>query len=543
MVWVLGLLFAGLLAVHMARPRFLRRRLSSARFFKDLPPPRLAQSRLRLGKPRFTRPFLLQLLVLSLLLAAVLFMEGSFIRGETRSLGVWVLVDTSASMSTLQDGLTRMELARQEVGRALERISGQDGAVAPCLHLSTFDLERRDFMRAAGGPALRMAVDDRAPRALGTDANLVFGLLGLAQNDPDCRITHLLVLSDLPAPDWVFEERDIRIIWRDVGARVENQGITAIRASRNPLTGTIRHVDVTVTAYGPPPRDTRLVVNGPKGNPVPDRIADWRGRTWTCGFAVPEPGLYQLRLLPGGAYTYDDTAVIEIAPGKKISVDWQLGDKRLLRQLGWTQSEDTPRIRVAAGPGEDRVPTLIVGNAYRQADNGTPVPIYDFIEGSPLLEDLNLDALESLGLPQLSPPPNYEPVLRGREGNAWVAQRLDPPSVFVPGLPTGADDLTGRVSATLFFNALRWLLREREPDPVFSLTTPDRPEPGGTRLALHEDEGNTYRYNHSAGDMDDLEPVAGEATRVPIWPLLLAAAVLVFVLERGMAAFGGVKWR
>jgi hypothetical protein len=55
---------------------------------------------------------------------------------------------------------------------------------------------------------------------------------------------------------------------------------------------------------------------------------------------------------------------------------------------------------------------------------------------------------------------------------------------------------------------------------------------------LHKDEGNTQRQPRSAGKLTDLKPMAGKGAGIPLWPILLMAAVMVFLIERAVAAFG-----
>lgn len=251
-----------------------------------------------------------------------------------------------------------------------------------------------------------------------------------------------------------------------------------------------------------------------------------------------------MRLSPGGAYQYDDTAVIDVGDEQKIRVDWQLRDRRLLRQMGWAADNITPHLLVTSQlPQKGTIPTLVVGQGYGRSNNknkGTG-DIRDFIEKHPLLEDVNLDAAESLGLEGIDLPKGFSPVLRGTDGKVWLAFREDPVCVYVPGLPTGTDDLAGRFSATVFFNAFRWLLKERPLPPLYTLTAPNAPEPSGNRLALHPDEGNTSRQSHSVGSIDQLEPVKGQWRSIPLWPIPLMLAVVLFLIERILAISGREK--
>ncbi|MDJ0835757.1 MAG: BatA domain-containing protein, partial [Acidobacteriota bacterium] len=60
-LWLVAALTAGLVLLHMIRPRFERRIISAARFFEGLPPARKGMPRLRLSSPVGSRPLYLQL--------------------------------------------------------------------------------------------------------------------------------------------------------------------------------------------------------------------------------------------------------------------------------------------------------------------------------------------------------------------------------------------------------------------------------------------------------------------------------------------------
>ncbi|MCP5051787.1 MAG: hypothetical protein GY940_31765, partial [bacterium] len=154
-----------LVIVYMTYPRFRRRRLSSIRFFMDLPPHKKSKSRLRWGKIRFTLPFFLQLLLLLSLLAALYLMEKKLSGGdETKGLGVWIIVDTSASMSTMQQGETRMAAALREVDQALSNAQKAGQNKDLCFRLSALDLEKRDLLLKGDALAVEQAVSNLEPR-------------------------------------------------------------------------------------------------------------------------------------------------------------------------------------------------------------------------------------------------------------------------------------------------------------------------------------------------------------------------------------------
>jgi hypothetical protein len=529
----------------MTYPRFLPRRVSAARFFRDLPSPRKGQSRLRQGKLELTLPFYLQLFVLLLLLAAVFFSEKKLKGHEAEGLGVWFIVDTSASMSTLQEDKPRMAAALREVELAVEQAQKAAKNKELCFRLSAMDLERRDLIPHGNASGIRQAIQNLKPRPLGTDLGVIRGafqsLKDRSQLKDHCRVSHILVVTDIPDPGWLWESGDIEVVWRDVGQPVDNVGFTNIQASRNPLTGLASEVLIEVTAFGTAPANTGLSVTAPDGTQVMDEELNWQqGQFWQGRFTPFAAGEYRLQLSPGGAYVFDDMAVIKIDEGQLIRVDWQLPDRRLLWEMAWVEDKTNPHLRVTSNrtiPMD--IPTIIIGPGYTGTgarDTGPPV-IRDFMETSPLLADVNLDAVETLNLEGIELPGNFQPVLRGMDGKVWLAQAESPLRAFVPGLPTGTDDVTGRFSATVFFNAVRWLLQRRDLPALYTLTSPLEPTSAGNRLALHKDEGNTQRVPRSSGKLENLKPITGKGAGIPLWPILVMAAAVLFLIERALASY------
>jgi len=532
-----------LVILYMTYPRFLRRRLSAARFFRDLPPPRKGQSRLRRGKMEFTLPFFLQLFVLLLLLASVFFSDKKLKGHEAEGLGVWIIVDTSASMSTLQENKPRMTAALREIELAIDQAQKAAKNKELCFRLSAMDLERRDLITAGNAFEITRAIQNLKPRTLGTDLGIIRrafqSLKDQSQLKDHCQVSHIVVVTDIPDPGWLWESGDIEVVWRDVGQPVDNLGFTNIQASRNPLTGLASEVLIEVTAFGTPPANTGLLVTAPDGSQLMDEELNWQqGQFWQGRFTPLAVGEYQLHLSPGGAYVFDDDAVIKIDEGQLIRVDWQLPDRRLLRQMSWIEDKKNPHLRVTANttmPAD--IPTIILGPGYRSARDTQPSIIRDFMEASPLLADVNLDAVETLKLGSIELPKGFQPVLRGIDGKVWLAQAENPLRAFVPGLPTGTDDVTGRFSATVFFNAVRWLLQKRELPALYTLTSPLDPTPAANRLVLHKDEGNTQRVPRSSGELENLTPITGKGAGIPLWPILVMVAGILFLIERALAAW------
>lgn len=557
-LWLLGGLVAAVVVAHLAKPLVENHWLTAAQFFRVINPARTGPLRLRLGNPLRSPAFYLRLpMVLLLLLAALTSQATVLLQGGPRQVGAWLLVDTSASMTALQDGAARAGLVRAEIEgllRTAQDAEQRGEPVSVCWRLSTFDLERRDLLLGTRQPdEIRQQIGSLEPRALGTDLGIVRRLL---EEPPDpqaaCPVTHLVVIADLPPPEWLAARDDLQVIWRDIGQPVANAGFVSLRPLVNPLTGDIREIGVELRAFGEPPASATLTITAPDGN-VTQRVARWEpdGR-WYEPLRPTLPGQYALKLDPPDAYLFDDVAMVNVPERGTIRVDWQLPDRRWPDLLHWLPDTARPDLRVLtedalAGAPSDGVPTLFVGNGYELPPPGAePIPISDFVDGSGLLADLNFDVVETLAPPvagsMRTPPPGFRPILRQGPDRVWLAQREQPPAVYIAGLPLTGDDDRGRLSLTVFFNAVRQLLRNRPIPPAYELTTPANPVPEGIRLALHEDEGNTVQAPRSLGVPADLL-LTRQDSREPRWPLFLMAAAVLFAMERLLAAFGGRAWR
>ena len=158
------------------------------------------------------------------------------------------------------------------------------------------------------------------------------------------------------------------------------------------------------------------------------------------------------------------------------------------------------------------------------------------------MTDVNLDAVETLGLPGLQLPDGFSPVLQGKDTDVWLAQRANPPAAYIPGLPQLRDDNLGRFSTLVFLNGVRWLSQFQPSAPLYELTSVAMPEMAAGRLPLHPGEGNTSQPPGIQGDLTDIQPATTVGRVKPIWHYFLVAAALLFAIERGLAAFGGEQW-
>lgn len=548
-VAVLVALAAGVVAVHMIRARFLSRPpISSAAFFKPLPPTQSPQ--FAIGNPLRSLPLYLRLAVVGLLIAATFPITVRELPGVDAPLGIWLVIDTSASMSARAGGVTRhaeaVNLATQVIAAVEDREDLQ-----PCWRALAFDMEVRYGTASPAAEAALQAVQEFAPRPLGTDVDLLRSHLA-GQDIPTvsegCPPAHVVVLSDRPAPDWLTAIETPRFTWLVAGAPTDNVGLIAIVPDRHPLSGRIDSLSVTVAAYGARPDGVSLQVQTEVAEELLPINWDADG-IWNVSIPITTSGFYSLTLSAGGNYAYDDVATLDLDEAGPIRVDWQLADRSVLNALvgtgAWVEDSLAPQLRVAGRLEDaDEVPALVVSGGYA----AEPFTIADFYEASPLIAGLNFDVIERIGMTAAPLPEDFIPVLRSQQAPsgdmAWIAQRDDPPAAIVPGLPTQLGDEKGAVSNVIFFNAVRWLLDTRDLRPIYVLTDPTHPQIEGARLALHQGEGDTAQRARGQGTVQDIYAGASQPVQNmrPWWPMLLTAAAVLFALDQLLAVWKVQQW-
>jgi hypothetical protein len=540
MTYVFGALAAALVVIYMARPNFRRAVLSAALFFRD-DPVLGSTSRIAWSTPRPTTLFYLQLSVLLLLLLAVPHCPAAAVMDRSVKTGVRVLLDRSASMSTQQNGATRFDAA---IAALRSVVAPQQSAIA-CFTLSAFDLELStiaDDVRSAG--ELVDLASRLQPRPLGTELSLVQRALADAVPPAaqGCATGATIVVSDIPAPPWMDGPAARGDVWIDVSQPAPNAGIVDLVDDRDRVSGKVQRVRVLVSTFGGiPVSNVTLTVRSPDGAVRSHPVGAWDGPTGSVDVNPSLPGRYTFHVKPGGAYRYDDDAAIDVAPSGPVRVDWRIARREWLTRLGWTEDRDNPDLRVLPSIEMlDSRPAIVLGSGY--APRTRPLqPVTTFLETSPLVAGLNLDVAERSGMsgaPSL--PAAFNAVLTGPDSVVWIAERAAPVAAFVPGLPLDGDDNVARFSSTVFLNAARWILERRPRPALFTLTSPEEPEPSGNRIAVHPGEGNTGRTPRSVGTFDPHAPRGRQTERrLPLWPWLVGAAALVFLTERSLALLRG----
>lgn len=535
----------GLVALYLTRPHFREVKVSSARFFEETPDAKNKTTQFRLTNLLLSRPFYLQLAVLLCVLLALLLANQQVASEGVSSIGVWVAVDASASMSASDN----MDAARAETAALRSHLTGLDAAV--CVTVSRFHLDNVTLIANAAPDAIPAQIGAVTPQPLGTDVGLVRSLtsqLAAQPEDTDCFITHLVILTDQPAPAWVDDYDGLpRLLWRSVGTPQPNAGITSVRRIGGGALGWNGALAVDLAGYDRSPGTSvqLLDANGAlitEETIIPD--AENRARVT---FELPGGGDYTVALTETDDYVYDDRVTISTEPPLAIRVDWRLPDRSLPDALGWTHDANTPDLIVLpsgeAIPSGD-VPVLLVGDSYGTAVAPAEIAVFD--DTASLLDGLNFDVAERAaisGVPE-SVLDSMRPVLRDTNDGVWVAIASDPARAYVPGLPqNGGDENITAFSTTLFFNALRWLMGQREMSPLYTLTTPAEPTIDGTRTALHPGEGDTAQARRSIGELSDIDASIERTQQEPVWFLPLVVAAMLLTLERFLSVFGSARWR
>lgn len=552
MLPILAVFILILIILYMFRPYYQPFEISSAEFFETVKGPTISL-RFNILSLVTSTPFWLQLLILGCLFLAVLVSDRGLPQTPVESIGILIAIDTSASMSTRDGVQTRIDTARQEVDRVRAQIVDLNETYSDvrfCESLITFD---------SGGIRVQdgIPIENIDHRALGTaTATLRVWLESVLsgeteQNSVICQPTHVVVITDVTAPEWVIQS-EIPVIWRDVGEPADNVGIVSIEPRGSELFGWNGGIEVSITAYGTPPLTTSIAILDANNNLIDSRDLSWTvATTQSRTFELSSAGEYTVMILPDDAYLYDNRATIRVDNFQNIRYSWELSTPLPfdLSSVGWELSAENPNLRIASTASviEGGIPTIIVGNEYRHATDTQSITYFE--EETGLLDQISLDTAQSLRIGQ-SPfiasvnPELYTVILADDADNVLIAMNDSAPFVVIPGPPTiDADPELNSFSQTLFFNAVRWLLNTSAIVPdLYTNTNTANPVPIDNINVLHDGEGAIHTENSGFGNFTDITPIQPQVAEDPIWALLLLIASIVLVIERGLTLFGGHPW-
>jgi hypothetical protein len=507
----------GVLAWYLQRPAPRDLRLSFARL---LPPPPTAPRlvpRLALALPVRSLPFWLHLLAVVMALSAIWVDLRLRLSTPDLQIGLRIVLDVSHGMDTVADGISRLDLARTA---ARDEAAAARSAAGTAPYCDEVFLAGRSPRRAS------LAELDEAEVLLeGADA---LSLLEAArQEDAGCIITHITVLSDLPAPTAAWPQDLPALRWLQLGAPVANVAITAARQVPPRLDGTPASVILTVDAFGATGVPV-LVVRGPGGElrPALEPSLDRPGRF----FARMVPGAggaHVARLEGGGAYGGDDSLVFDLTAPDAILLDWQLPGVPLPRGVRQSDRSGLSVVPLADLPS---VPARAAVLAVYPGWEGAALrEIGAFVEDPSLLGAINLDVLERW-MPVPIPgalPPGFAPVMTDVAGGVVIARRVDPPGLIVPAPVRDTNPDVTALALTLFYSALQVLSGGDEAPLDLRWETAS-----GQRVPEAWKESDTARPLSSAPPPADYTAPMTEASGQPVWPMLLLVALAAMLVER-----------
>jgi hypothetical protein len=531
---LLGLMIV-LVLLYMARPRYEKRRVSSAAFFGELPESRQSRFRLRFANPLLRRPLYLQMLVLGLTLLALWLANMQWTRQQEVS-QVLLILDTSASMDTTAAGESRFQQAQKRLGDIVAVVErAATGETQPRYSLATFDMEIRSLNEGIAASTVASFASTIEPRPLGTDLAILRGFI----ERQVATYSHVFVVTDTPPPGW-SETVEGGLVWQNIGDAADNIGFESIVAVRDPLSGAVERIQFVIRAHGNP-QPCSVQILDENDEILFERELTWRDGLFRGQFVPPvtvETQLLRFQLSEGGAYHWDDRADIIVQTQPDLAIDWQVETPQLQRLFRSSDATD-PRVQITSqwSPNHS-LPQLVIGPGFQTSESR----VRDFTE-HPILTDLNLDVAERLVPLNHELPEGMIPVLRTQTGRVWAAVTTNPPSVFIAGLPQLDDSDEGKFTTTLFFNSLRWLLEQTPPAPLYALTSPNQQNPESGITVLHPGEGDTQQVMTPASvpQIDSLTKTS--TSQVPIWPPFFFAVVLVMGVERWLAVWGGRSWR
>lgn len=518
MIWVAvisGLACLGAVLWHMLDARFTETRVSMARFLPDLPQSSAPRYRFRMTRLVTSARFWLRMVILALLLLAILpdLLTIGSDRPQDR-VGLSVIVDLSDSMrATDAEGQSRAALARAALAEVIAAGQSAAGERPFCHSLTGIG---RQALPLAGAEDLVPRPETTLPAALRLAAERI--------DPPGCPATHAVVLSDLPPPPET--EAALRpVIWYQLGDPAPNAAILSARLGGAGLGAVGEGLVITIADPG---GTAELTVIGPAGALPATLRQDLRDSSLRLAtLEQPAPGAYLLELtgLAADAYDGDNHARLLVPERQAPMVDWQL--TTLPRPPGLDPDpESTALLVTPLGATLPDRPALLL--APQTGPQGGLIGYFQ--EGDPVLQGLNLDVFERLALPTAPLPEGFFPILADRSGQVWVARRPEPPALLVTALALSDDADRRNTTLLLLFNALRDLADL--PDARLPLAW-ERPD--GTQVPAADLEGTIDRPLAPPPDLSQLASAEAPPEPLPAYPWLIAAALLLFLIERAWA--------
>lgn len=546
---LVGTALAAVIVIHMLSPRFKPLQLSAARLLAGIPPAASRRLSLQLIPPFRSLAFWLQSLAALLLLLAVLLAILPRTLLPTQRVGLRLFVDSSLSMRLPDaEGADRLTRALDAVGPTLQRLDREaSGALGGgfCAELIAFDTEVAEPQRFSSATALIRAAEV-LPRGIdGTDLRTVLARLPASETAGGaeaggCPITHRIVLTDRPAPALPADVPADRVAWLDLGTPSPDIHVGRIRTVG---AGAARRLAVEVGTAGLPGGAATVLLQDGEGDELARATLDAAAPLQTAMLPAAAGGTMTVTLEAAADALAEGNRSQVVLPGDGATpMLWPAAEPSFAARMGWAPQDaatpeapapqfglgqltedgttldtaaaaDLPRLLLPVGYGRDM--------ARRQL--GTFQPDH------PLLNGVNLSALQGAQLAVGGLAEGYSPILLATDGRVLVATAQRPPRLLLPALPRFDDSAPDRALLLLLLNGLDWLHAQGKTGLDQRWLTEDgRALPDvAQELAAREDEPR------SAGDLDTLHAVAETEDRMQAWwPLLAAAALALMTADR-----------
>ena len=521
----------GVLAWYMQRRDPPELRLSFARLLQDPLDLTRKQPRFSWVPPTGSLSFWLHMAVVALCIAAI-WTGWTTVQGRKgMSVGLRVVLDVSHSMSLPDKAGTRLDAAREIALAAREAAVRAARAANFCDELVLAGAG----ITSAGPLTAGLAVARTLPEG-GEAARL----LAAAALDPEaCPVTHVLVVSDLPRPAQLWPGDAPVLIWRQVGQPLANAGLLWVRFRPSGLVAAPAVAEIGVGVFGginPPV----LQIRGPDGTqevtllPSLDRLDLLVGR-----FQPKSTGAYRAVLVGGGAYSGDDSLEFDLDVPRNTGRDWRL--EALPPPPGTRQDQSgivVAELSQLVGQDGGDLKRPIVATYPGWKNGGSGQFLGSFIEGNPLLDAVNMDVLERFTPQALRTglPDGFSPVLTDAKGGILIAQRKSPPGFIVPHPVLRGDPDLVALSTIVFFTALRNATDVGERSVLGRWRMPD-----GTEVTQAWKESDTAKPVADPAAPVEIVPRRAAASEMPVWPWMLAAALVFLMFERGWAMWRVVQ--
>ena len=518
---IVGMFGAGaLIAWHMQRRPLPPLALSFARL---LPDPRISmqkERRFALILPVASVGFWLRMLALAASLAALVAIWLDLRGVAPPGVALRLVIDTSDSMSVLDKGRPRIDLAREVAAGALVQV--RDSADLTCAELIT--------VAATPGAPVRLTGDLPQTPVRAEGASVAGLLTAIAMPTEVCAPTHVLVLTDHPAPPGLIDRTmdGALVIWAQVGAPVANAGLQAMTLNQPGLSGAESRLTMDLTLHGLTTAPAVRVEGPGFAEEVIPVASSSREGLWRAEVPYMGPGTYTASVTDPDGYASDDQLRAEVPAGTVGAVEWRLSDLAAPAPLA-TGADDTllvARLDTVSPADLDR-PVLLTYSGWPAGATGARIG--GFLPDRPLLGALNLDVLEAaLPDPLRTPlPAGFSPVMVTDPGNLPIlARRVSPPGLIVPHPQPGAVAPVDALSTIIFLSALSDLLDGGTITPPQAWRGPSGPV---SLAGLESDTSRTLgpQPEISFDTAPDKRPIGGD-----LFPILVLLALLCMLVER-----------